>query len=74
MDDEVIIKDVYMCSRCGENHTQIAFIKFIRPITTVDEHLGALTFTHWGQCPSSSDPILFAVVQKRENEDVWVCE
>jgi len=40
--------DIIKCSRCGENHLNINFFPFTKP---VDE------WTHWAMCPNLNEPI-----------------
>lgn len=44
----VYITNVRRCSRCGVDHYNIVFRKFIN---------GSLEYTHWGMCPILNEPI-----------------
>jgi hypothetical protein len=41
------------CARCGEDHDDIQFEKFVRPID-----LGAVKFEAWAPCPTTGQPII----------------
>lgn len=43
---------VIKCARCSGNH-DVSFQKFKKPMT-----IGALTFTHFGLCPVTNEPIM----------------
>jgi len=46
------------CACCGGDHKQITFLPFVRP-----KEIEGLTFTHWGTCPTTQDPILLRFQQ-----------
>jgi hypothetical protein len=51
---KVSIKD---CARCGTDHNDLEFNKFIGDPIECDDHV----YTHWGKCPVSGDPILMYI-------------
>lgn len=50
---EKICIDVTNCARCGENHSNIEFIRFKR--NQIDE------CEFWGMCPKLNEPILMSL-------------
>jgi len=47
---------VIQCARCGNDHDAVSVVPFMNPPEGYE-------FTHWGNCPSSGDPILFIVLE-----------
>lgn len=53
---------VERCARCEQDH-EVEFFKFAgNPVFLVEK-----SFTHWGLCPNTDEPILMYVEQKRED-------
>lgn len=50
-----MVIDVEKCARCGEDHDDVAFQRFERPIKHKEE------WTHWGTCPKTGEPIILRV-------------
>lgn len=46
---------VKCCARCGEDHKKVLFQTFSRNVDGLDA-------THWGTCPTNSEPILMTVM------------
>ena len=47
--------DIKSCARCGKDHEQVLFVKFLRnPVPG---------FTRWGTCPLTGEPIMMRVVE-----------
>ncbi len=55
--------DVYFCARCGQDHKQLEFKKFQRPVADTEGD-----WDYWTICPSSDDPILLRT-EKREDDN-----
>lgn len=56
---------VLNCARCGENHENIVFLRFARPILKED---GEIDVTHWGMCPTNQEPILLWQIKAKRSE------
>lgn len=52
--------DIFQCARCGEDHQQLSFRKFIKS-PVVDED--GTVWDYWAVCPTTGDPVL----QKHED-------
>lgn len=67
---DVIVTNLIGCARChGEGHDDVAFERLRFPITVLDDEGEPARATHWAMCPTLSEPILMAVVQR--DEAVW---
>jgi len=56
--------NVNSCARCGEDHEQIEFKKFVRPVEDSDGTL----WNWWGFCPRTLDPILMTIYETDDEE------
>jgi hypothetical protein len=54
------ICNVLRCARCGQDHPQLVFKKFLRSVEA-DEVGDNPSWTHWAPCPTNGDPILMRV-------------
>ncbi len=65
--EKLAISSLRGCARCGEDHLQdISFTAFRVPVREVDgEEPGKLLFTHWALCPTSGEPLLMIVIEKK---------
>lgn len=45
------------CARCGRDHSHVLFRLFQRPATP---------FSHWGECPTTREPILLKITPAKE--------
>lgn len=57
-----MIVSIKNCARCGTDHIDLEFNKFINNPIECDDHV----YTHWGKCPVSGDPILMYISQVSE--------
>ena len=55
-----VITEVNKCVRCGKNH-RVHFKPFKKK--------GA-TFTHWGECPNTNEPILMFISKLGEKHSI----
>lgn len=49
----VATSKVKKCARCGEDHERVEWHKFDKSVWDEDGE-----WTHWGQCPTTCDPIM----------------
>lgn len=52
------------CNRCGGDHQQVAWKRFVNPIVISDTE----EFTAWATCPTTGDPIMFVVVDAGDDD------
>lgn len=51
---------VYQCARCGDDHAELEFVQFARPIEDSDSTI----WTYWTMCPTTNEPILLKVTEE----------
>lgn len=58
----ILNSDIVRCARCNGNHKDVLFMSFKQfPI----EDGNGLTYTHYGVCPTTNEPMLMRAVQKK---------
>lgn len=55
------IMSIVDCARCGEDHTILEAVPFVRPFAP--PAAAPVVWTHWAKCPTNGDPILFQVAE-----------
>lgn len=45
---------VQNCARCGEDHAELNYVRFVRPIEDDD----GTVWAWWATCPNTGDPVL----------------
>lgn len=64
---DVIVTNLRWCARChGDGHENLAFERLTHPMMGYQEDVGPIEMTHWSMCPTISEPIMMAPVQKTE--------
>lgn len=58
---------VRQCARCGQDHEEIVYKQFERPVEDTD----GTVWNWWGTCPVTGDPILMAEIIRHEQPDMW---
>ena len=56
---ETTIQTIYNCARCGNDHENLEFVRFQRPIEDRDGR----TWEWWATCPVNGDPVLMHAEQ-----------
>lgn len=56
--------DMKRCGRCHRDHKQMVFMKFVKHPPTDS---GGQTYTHWGLCPNTGEPVFVALQIKGGN-------
>lgn len=51
---DVVVYTVRSCARCGARHQKVMFRNLSRPFEAEEG-----SWTHWAQCPTNGEPILF---------------
>ncbi len=64
----MIIKKLIGCARCGHNHKNLEFTKFLKPVlfwaSDGDSGLNEeIIYTHFCPCPRSNQPILLKIIE-----------
>jgi len=54
-----LVTTIENCARCGLTHIDLAFKKFVHPVTD-----GSTLWGYWALCPASGDPILLRSVER----------
>lgn len=49
------------CARCGNDHDNLLFVKFVNPIEDSD----GTVWAWWAECPETKDPVLMKDKLKR---------
>jgi hypothetical protein len=52
--DNVFVRDLRGCARCGGDHTDLVFIKLTIPSFDGE-------WTHWTHCPTNGEPIMMGI-------------
>lgn len=55
-----LVTTVRHCARCDQDHENLEFKRFVRPIEDEDGTL----WNYWSLCPNTGDPILLRVEQE----------
>lgn len=58
----MIVKTIELiknCARCGKDHKELSFYKFINPIEDSDGTI----WNYWILCPNTGEPILMKVIE-----------
>jgi hypothetical protein len=58
------IEHLHGCARCGEAHEKVVFSEMRRPVKIAEE----IIFTHWGECPTTGDPILLRYLPAEQRD------
>lgn len=64
MENELIVTVNY-CARCGQNHVELKFDKFIHHIEDSDGTI----WNYWTLCPNTKEPILLKILDENNGKN-----
>jgi hypothetical protein len=67
--EEIKLKFIGICARCGESHIGVSFVRLPQPIRG---NGGEVMYTHWSTCPKREEPVFIRVLRGASIGDEFI--